>query len=277
MSPVDEQLTPYSVKDLWRRLEQAFRAAGKDPERLTEDDLIPFEHFHTGGAGATNELLAFAGPVKPRRVLDIGGGLGGPARYLASHIGAFVVVAEFLSEFCLVGGQLNKLTGHADSVGFLRADGTNLPLLAGSFDLVWMQQAGMNIEDKAGLLGEIERVLIPGGHYAFQEILAGPNPGPLILPMAFAVDEGDYHLEPPDTTRERLRGLGLRELAFEDVTPTFTAFTRSRVDALVADGPPPIGPHLLSTGDAREIVPNMLRNIEDGRMAFVRGVYQKPA
>src|SRR5262249_57554473 len=80
-----------SIKAYWGRegLEQAIvdalARAGRDVDRLTVDDLAPTDQFHSGGKPATERLARLA-KLEPRmRVLDVGGGLGGPARTLAPH------------------------------------------------------------------------------------------------------------------------------------------------------------------------------------------------
>jgi SAM-dependent methyltransferase len=267
--------SPYTGGSLWSRLERALVASGKDASALNSADFSPVEHFHTGGLNATDELLGLLTVPPPQRILDIGGGIGGPARTLAQRINARVVIAEVSPDFCTVGRRLNQLAGMDERVTVLQADGTRLPFTSASFDLVWMQQANMNVEDKQALFSEIERVLLPGGHYCFQEVLAGSRPGPLSLPAPWAGRQADSHLETAGVTRERLGSLGLKELLFEDLTESMAGFTRRRLDAMAASGPPLVGVHLLSSADVRQTTLSTMQNIEDGRIAFVRGMYLK--
>ena len=70
----------YERADLGGAILAALRAAGKDPDRITPDDLAPVDHFHIGGRASTRMLMQLAGFEARMSVLDVGGGIGGPAR-----------------------------------------------------------------------------------------------------------------------------------------------------------------------------------------------------
>jgi len=265
---------PYAATDLWRVIENALLAAGKDPRNLTSADTASFDHFHTGGIDASLDLLELALTTEPHDVLDLGAGVGGASRFLAEHTKASIVSLDFEREFCAVNARLTSLLGYSGRIRVLVGDATEIPFRSASFDWVWMQQAAMNIADKARLHAELVRVLRPGGCFVFQEILAGSDPGPLQLPTAWAAVQADSHLEPPEEMRARLHGLGLDEVAFEDVTDRLLPGLRARFEAARADGAPTLGVHLLSTSDLTSILEGMLRSTEMGRLRFVRGVYQ---
>ena len=74
----------YAHGALAKAIRQALIAAGKDPDRLTPADLGPVDEFHIGGGEATAALFAQLGLQAGMRWLDIGSGLGGPARHLAA-------------------------------------------------------------------------------------------------------------------------------------------------------------------------------------------------
>ena len=96
----------YTPGDLAAKILAGLRAAGNDPDAPTLDDLAPVDQFHMGGKGATEELLARAGLTAGMRVLDVGGGLGGPARTLATRVGCHVTVLDLSEEYCHVGEML---------------------------------------------------------------------------------------------------------------------------------------------------------------------------
>ena len=85
----------YSARDIEARILAAVRAAGLNPEqRLSPEELGALDHFHTGGLRASRELLELAQIRAEDRVLDIGAGLAGPARLLASALGCRVDCVE---------------------------------------------------------------------------------------------------------------------------------------------------------------------------------------
>src|SRR5499426_3102328 len=95
-----EQHQMRAVNEHWERpgieraILDALAAAGRDVSRLTIDDLAPADQFHGGGKPATERLARLANLRPGMRVLDVGGGLGGPARTLAGQFGCIVTVVD---------------------------------------------------------------------------------------------------------------------------------------------------------------------------------------
>ena len=174
----------YSARDIEARILGAIRAAGLDPaQRLSPDELGALDHFHTGGLRASLELLELARIQAGDRVLDIGAGLAGAARLLASALGCRVDCVELSPDYCAGAVLLNRLTGLDDRIEVHEGSALDLPFPDDSFDAAWMQNVGMNIEDKRKLYAEVHRVLKPGGRFAFQEMAAGEC-GDVLFPAA---------------------------------------------------------------------------------------------
>ena len=175
----------YGSADLESRILSALKQAGKNVDSLTVEDLAPLDQFHTRGLVATRELIAFASVKPGLRVLDVGSGLGGPARVLASDKNCHVTGVDITKEFCEVATLLSKLTALAHVTEFRHGDATALPFEDGQFDLALTMQIQMNIEDKRRFYDEIFRVLKPGGRFVFQDIMSGPG-GEIHLPVPWA-------------------------------------------------------------------------------------------
>ena len=176
----------YSIGDLRSRITDALRDAGLDPEgRLSPEQLAPLDHLHTDALFSTRSRVELAEIDRGTRILDVGAGLGGPARYLASTVGCAVTCLEPVLDFCDAAAMLNEMTGLSGLVSVEPGSALDMPFEDGSYDLVWTQNATMNIEDKARLFSEIRRVLTSGGRYAFQEITAGPQQ-PIHFPVPWA-------------------------------------------------------------------------------------------
>src|SRR5271170_8008718 len=103
----------YGRGGLLERLLAALREAGKDVERLTIDDLAPVDEFHSRRRAATVELANMLAPTASDHVIDIGSGLGGPARYLAATCGCSVSGVDLTAEFVAVATELTRRTGLA--------------------------------------------------------------------------------------------------------------------------------------------------------------------
>ena len=146
-------------------------------------------------------------------VLDVGGGIGGPARLPAQRYGCRVTVVDLTAEYCAVGRTLTAWTKLEDQVAFVCGNALAMPFPDGSFDVAWTQHASMNIADKAGLYGEMARVVRVGGRLAFFDVLAGPNQ-PIHLPVPWASDPSFNFLLTPEETRTLIARSGFREIAW---------------------------------------------------------------
>ena len=83
-------LNHYGTADLTERVDQALKQAGLDAGGLTWSDLTPLDQFHVRGLAATKELAEGLSLEPGSTVIDVGCGLGGPARYLAATHGCRV-------------------------------------------------------------------------------------------------------------------------------------------------------------------------------------------
>lgn len=263
----------YAPGDLTDAVLAALTAAGKDVAHLTPADLAPLDQYHLGGTGATRGLARLADVRAGMRVLDVGGGVGGPARTLASEFGAIVTVLDLTAEYCRVGAMLTARTGLVDRVTFQQGDALDLPFADGQFDLVWTQHSSMNIADKGRLYGEIHRVLRPGGRLALFEAMAGPVQ-PVRFPVPWAHDSAISFLQPPDNVQAILTGAGFRVVVWNDVTDAMRAPApgTGTDSSPVSHGPPPLGIHLLVGPEFPVMVRNYARNLAEGRVVVIQAI-----
>src|SRR5436190_746598 len=166
---------------LERAILYALAATGKNVNALTVADLAPSDHFHGGGKSATDRLARMAGFKPGTRVLDVGGGLGGPARTLAVEHGCDVTVVDLTESYVRTGAALTARLGLSDRVRHRVGDALALDV-PGPFDAVWTQNSGMNIADKERLYAGFVRMLRPGGLLVLQEPMAG-SIQPVIFPV----------------------------------------------------------------------------------------------
>lgn len=260
----------YSRGGLGEAILGALKKAGKDIDHLTEEDLAALDHFHTGGHPATLELAELTDVQDGWEVVDVGGGIGGPARSLATRYGARVTVIDLSDEFCSVGEDLTRRSGLEELVTFRRGSALEMPFEDDSFDLAWTQHSSMNIEDKEGLYSEIRRVLKTGGRLAVHEIMAGPNQ-PAYYPAPWADDPSISFLRPAEDVRSLITSSGFRELVWEDMTASALAFVRERAAA-----PPtasPVGLQIVVPDFAAKVA-NVGRGLTEQRLAPFRGVFE---
>ncbi len=264
----------YGRGGLPARILEALRAAGKDPDALTTDDLAPIDQLHIRGKEATLELAHRAGLTSGMRVLDVGGGLGGPARTLAREFGCTVEVLDITEEFCRAGEMLTARTGLGGLVSFRHASALEMPYPDASFDVAWTQHSSMNIADKERLYEEIHRLLRPGGRLALHEIMAGPA-SPVHFPVPWARDPSISHLLPPEATRAMIAATGFNELSWVDETASARAWFQRRPPATSPEGPPPLGLHLVLGPDFGEMYRNQVLNLSEGRISLVQALFER--
>jgi ubiquinone/menaquinone biosynthesis C-methylase UbiE len=264
----------YGRSDLGRAVLAALRAAGKNPDALTVEDLAPVDQLHVRGKETTLGLARLAGLTPAMKVLDVGGGIGGPARTLASEFGCALTVLDLTEEFCRVGEMLTARTRLSDRVTFQLGNALDLPFRDNSFDVVWVQHGSMNIAAKERLFAEIYRVLHSGGRLALHEIMAGPVT-PIHFPVPWARNPLISHLLPPETVRMLIRGMGFKEIAWVDMNTSAVAGVKERLAAIQATPgvQPSLGQHVLFGPDFAQMLQNHMRNVEEDRTIVIQGVF----
>lgn len=260
----------YSARDIEARILAALRTVGLDPEKpVLAADLAALDHFHTGGLRASLELLELANIRAEDRVLDIGAGLGGAARLLASTPGCHVDCIEMSGDYCIGAALLNRLTGLEGKIEVHRASALDLPFPDASFDVVWMQNVGMNIEDKQALYTEIRRVLKPGGRYAFQEMAAG-NAAASYYPLPWATDATENFLVSVDRMRSLLEARGFSASLLEDTSDAHLGGTTANATPAAAGQ---LGLSVYVDNLAQKAA-NARRSLQEGQVRLVRGVFR---
>jgi sarcosine/dimethylglycine N-methyltransferase len=247
----------------------ALRETGKDLARLKPEDLAPIDEFHIRGREATLELARLASLEPGSRALDVGCGLGGSARYLASEHGCRVTGIDLTREYVDIASALAGMVGLGDKVDFRQASALQLPFDDGSFDVVWTQHVQMNIEDKTTLYREIARVARPGGAFLFHDIFGGDGRS-LHYPVPWAEEPSISFLTAPGEARRILEEVGFIVRAWVDATQPSLEWILAAMERIKASGPLPLGTHLLMGDTAKAKFENIIRNLREGRLV----VYQ---
>ena len=121
-------------------------------------------HAHGGDLA---QMVALAAPNGSERALDVATGGGHTALAFAPHVRQ--VIATDLTAPMLVAAAQFIRQQKAANVQFARADAEALPFAAASFDLVTVRIAPHHFPQPAAFVGEVARVLRPGGNFVFND------------------------------------------------------------------------------------------------------------
>ena len=259
----------YRASGLTERLKTALTAFGPDEQRLTPQQLASVDQFHTRGLAATVELAKLAGITADMSVLDVGSGVGGPARFLAATYGCQVTGIDLSEPFVDAAHYLTKRTGQGERVSFETASALAIPFDDGHFDVVLLQHVAMNVSDRARLYREIRRVLKLGRRFATYDVVL--NNGDPHYPVPWARTPATSYLLTAAATREAIEAAGFRTLAWQDDTEAAKAW----IAQLRASGAPP-SPNLgvVMGPDFAQLVANLGRNLMEGRLGILTAVFE---
>lgn len=267
----------YHQPDLTDLILKVLRDSGLNTDHLECEDLESLDEFHLGGKQATRGMAVLCQLEAGQRVLDLGCGVGGPARFLAREYGCRVSGLELVASYCEAARVLTKLTGLNNLVSFHQGDMRAIPFADASFDCVWSQHTVMNIDDKAALASEMKRVLCPGGRAVIYEVCCG-NGDPVHLPVPWASKENHSHLCGADDLRGFFTASGMVEETWKDVTDISLVWFDAMVAGVIKTKPnarPLPGVGLLMGRDAGLKSRNLGKNLREGRVVVVQGVFKK--
>jgi ubiquinone/menaquinone biosynthesis C-methylase UbiE len=259
----------YTRGNLEASLIAALRASGKDPEHLQAEDLSGVDEFHFGWRAATMALARDLGLAAGTRVLDVGAGIGGPARYFAGALGCRVTGIDLTAEFVAVANAVTRRCGLADRASFHHGSALDLPFAAGAFEAATQLHVGMNIADKARLFAEVKRVLRPGGRYAVYDIMQ-VRPGPLPFPMPWSPGPETSFVEPPETYRRLLQSAGFTLESETDRSAMAQELLVAMRARQATEGPSALGPQLLMGPEFKQRLGNAVASLEAGVIAPVQ-------
>lgn len=249
---------------------------GNGAGKLSWTELEALDQFHLRGLAATKDMAERLHLNAETHVLDVGSGLGGPARYLAAVHGSQVTGIDLSRPFVDVANLLALRTGLAGRVTYRQADALNLPFEAASFDHAWTQHVAMNIADRAGLYRGIHRVLKPGGSLAIYDIIAGDGQPPH-YPLPWARSPEISFLLTEQETRDVLAAAGFTEVVWEDKTKeALDWLAQQRAAASSATAPAgQVALPVVMGPDFPAMVANLGRNMAEGRLRLVQTIQRQ--
>lgn len=256
----------YARDDLLARLRASLVDDGVDPDHPTIEALAHYDHFHGRGLEATTEIADRLEVASAHHLLDIGSGLGGPARYFAQRFRCRVTGIDLTEAFCAVARQLTRLLALEDRVDFVHGNALAMPFAKDLYDGAYSMNVSMNIRDKDRLYREVGRVLKPGAWLVFSELLRGTGPEPE-YPTPWARSAETSFLSTLEDTQRALKGAGFALIDTRMTREENLAFgARSRAIVERGEKPPHRAVQLVHPEIARAAAANTARGVADGRL-----------
>ena len=250
------------------KIASTLRAAGRDLARLTTADLAAVDEFHIRGRKATLELAAGMEIGPHSRVLDIGSGLGGPARTLAEVYGCHVTGIDLTAEFCTAANEMARWVGLAAKVSFSQGDATALAGDLAAFDAAMTIHVAMNIAAKDAVYAGVHRVLKPGCIFAVYDVLQGEG-GEVLFPVPWARTPSISHLATPAEMRTLLQAAGFKITQEIDSTAESDAWFEAAAARMAGSDAPPLSFRTFLGEDFSQMTRNMVRNLAERRIRTV--------
>jgi ubiquinone/menaquinone biosynthesis C-methylase UbiE len=263
----------YNKAQLFEEIIERLMMQGINPNKISRNDLSGVDEFHVRGAEVSREIAKEINLHK-NRVLDVGCGIGGPARMLADEFNCNVTGIDMSHEFILAARQLSELVGLTPKTTFVQGDALELPFENGSFDVVWTQHVQMNVSDKARFYSEIARVLTLNGRFIYYDIFR-KNSADVDYPVPWANDPSISFLGSILNMETILKNLRLTKVQTTDQTDNAIAFFSGMFDRNNKNGPKKLGLDILMGDSTPEKFGNLLKGLKESKIVIQSGVYRK--
>ena len=179
----------------------------------------PDDPIHNASQRTVENIAQILGTLNQNsRVIDLGAGYGGAARYLAKNYGCQVCCLNLSEVQNERNRQLNQKQSLADLVKVTQGSFEEIPYPDHSFDIVWSQDAILHSSDRTRVLKEVKRILKSGAEFIFTDPMQSETCPPRLLQPAFE-RLGIEDMGSLSFYRQTAKELGFEELNFIDLSP----------------------------------------------------------
>ena len=269
----DKVVEHYEINTLYESILKGLSDSGVDLNNVSADQLSAADEFHIGGTEATGFVGDKFENLKGVKVLDVGCGIGGPARFIARHMSCSVTGIDLTPSFIKTGNALTELVGLDNSVELVEGDASGLPFQEQSFDAAYMIHVGMNISDKNSTFKSVNKVLKSGALFVIYDVMKTQEKT-IKFPVPWADKAEGSAVESVDSYSRGLAASGFSILSSE-VKRDFAIDYFEKMMNRMEGGPSPLGLHLIMGANTGEKVQNVYQQIVGGLLAPVLMVAKK--
>jgi ubiquinone/menaquinone biosynthesis C-methylase UbiE len=266
----------YERDSLVEDIKKALGQSGLGEAQLTIEEVAPIDHFHVRGIDATKDLSEILHATSASKILDIGSGLGGPARYFAKNFGAQVTGIDLTQSYVDAANYLTQRTGLSELVQFDCGDALSLPYADGSFDIAMTQHVAMNIQNRERFYSEAYRVLKSDGRFALYDVIAGDE-DEVYFPVPWADTPATSFLLKEDALRNVLTDRKFKILSWTDRTAKAIEWVTevSKKQTQSNPGTSPLGLNVILGTDFGHRASNLAKSLREGRAKILEVVASK--
>ena len=258
----------YQKVNLLERVVAALKKKNRSLANLDLKDLAAFDELHLGGKAASRALASKAKLNPGALILDVGSGVGGPARLLTVEFGMQVVGLDLTESFCHVAYNLSRAVGVENNLGFITGNALKIPFKSEMIDTVWSQHCAMNIRDKKSMYAEFRRVIKPDGQLLIHDVAAGSNQ-PVVFPVPWAATGESSFLETPSDLKQIIGDAGFEFQQWEDVTEQALAWFDSQKRG---QSSPVLSQRLVFGDSLKTMANNMKTNLKEHRIKVIQAI-----
>ena len=269
-SPIEKH---YFKAELFEDIVNRLKELDVNLNKVTRANIAGVDEFHVRGAEVSKELAGSI-EIKNTEVLDVGCGLGGPARMLSDEYNCLVTGIDLSEEYIRTAQKLSELVNLNTKTKFIHGDATQLPFENESFDVVWTQHVQMNVPDKNKFYSEINRVLKKNGYFIYYDILKRGDEE-VIYPMPWANDPSISFLMTEKELEANLSNLNFERIKTKDESVQGIQFFEKLLAKIKEFGPPTLGLNVLMGPSTKDKIVNLLNGLKDEKIVLQSGAYKK--
>lgn len=272
----------------WRvaSVHKALRDMGKETGPLTVEDLVQLGHldqYHYLGVEANDHLIDIMGLDSSVKVLDIGSGIGGPARYISARTGCRITGVELQSDLAQAASELTaRIEGVSERVDYVCGDFTQLVsegrVSRESFDHFLSLLVFLHIPDRESLLNACFQALRPGGTFIIEDFMMKPD-------REFTAQEQTWLLDvvsaPTVSSAQKyaedLQKAGFVDIVVEDLSDIWQKWTKARHELYVQLREKTVEEHGEGLYNSRASFYKVIDNLFAGNLGGCRITGRKPS